>query len=290
MEILKTNCQLGESPVYDHSNFCVYWLDLDLGYVHKYNLKKKVHSSFKIKIKTPLGSLLRTNKGNFLITSDSGIHLLNPQTKKFLFIADFRKDKENFIYNDGLTDGKKIYFGLSDRKEKKPIGFFYFFNGKSLSISATKYPVANGPSIYKDLIAYSNSAFKRIEICSKRNNKIKKKIYLRSGYPDGTCFDSKGGLWVAHWGGGRISRYTKDFKKDFSIQLPAKNITSLCFVGNKKDQLFITSAKVETNKTDLKKYPSCGDTFIIQTNYKGVKINDFDEINIKKLKLLHHQH
>ena len=40
MEILKTNCQLGESPIYDQNNFCVYWLDVDLGHVHKYNLRK----------------------------------------------------------------------------------------------------------------------------------------------------------------------------------------------------------------------------------------------------------
>ena len=290
MEILKTNCQLGESPIYDHNNFCVYWLDLNLGRVHKYNLRKKIYSNFKIKLKTPLGSLFITSKGNFLITSDSGIHLLNSQLKKILFIADFRKDKDNYIYNDGITDGENIYIGLSDRNEKKPIGFFYFFNGKSLNVSAVDYPVANGPSIYKDFIAYSNSAYKRIDIYSKRNNEIKKRIYLRKGYPDGTCFDSKGGLWVAHWGGGRISRYTKDFKKDFSINLPAKNITSLCFAGKKKDLLFITSAKVETNKTDLRKYPNCGDTFIIKTDYKGVMVKNFNDTYVKKLKLLHHQH
>lgn len=290
MKIVRSDCQLGESPIYDTKNNSIYWLDLNLAFLHKYDLRKKKHSKFKINVNTPLGSIFKTNKGRFILSSDSGIHLLNPSSKKISFLTDLREDKLSLTYNDGIADGRNLYIGLSHRKEKKPIGFFYFFDGKSINISASNFPVANGPSIFKNLIAYSNSALKRIEIYSKKNNQFKKNIKIRIGYPDGTCFDTKGGLWIAHWGGGQISRYSKDFKRDFSIKLPAKNITSLCFAGLKRDYLFITSAKVDTSKKDLLKYPNSGDSFIVKTEFKGISIKDFNEKYIKKLRLLHHQH
>ena len=70
-------------------------------------------------------------------------------------------------------------------------------------------------------------------------------------------------------------------KKDFSINLPSKNITSLCFIGNKKNTLLVTSASVDNAKKDLKSYPQPGNTFLIETKFKGHPIQHFDEKNLK---------
>ena len=60
---------------------------------------------------------------------------------------------------------------------------------------------------------------------------------------DGMCIDSQDNLWVAFWGGSRIEqRSTKDGSLLAVVNVPAKNVTSCCFMGDNLDTLFITSA------------------------------------------------
>ena len=54
------------------------------------------------------------------------------------------------------------------------------------------------------------------------------------------------GLWIAHWGGGRISRFHADGRLDRQIVLPAINITSIVFAGEGLDRMFVTSASMES--------------------------------------------
>ena len=56
------------------------------------------------------------------------------------------------------------------------------------------------------------------------------------------------------------------------MELPALNVTSVTFVGKKLNHLFITTAKIETSKTHLKSYKYSGSSFIIKTEYTGLKI------------------
>jgi sugar lactone lactonase YvrE len=62
------------------------------------------------------------------------------------------------------------------------------------------------------------------------------------GSPDGMTIDADGGLWVAHWGGARVSRFWPDGTLDRAIALPASQITSCIFAGPDLDRMFVTSA------------------------------------------------
>jgi sugar lactone lactonase YvrE len=55
-------------------------------------------------------------------------------------------------------------------------------------------------------------------------------------------YDADGGLWIAHWGGSRISRFDSAGKVERAIELPASQITSMAFAGAALDRLFVTSA------------------------------------------------
>jgi len=94
------------------------------------------------------------------------------------------------------------------------------------------------------------------------------------GYPDGMTIDENGHLWVALWGGGRITKW--DPKTGGLLQMipfPAKNITSACFGGPTMDILYVTSASVDT---DLSVYPEAGCVFAVTgLGVRGAPFHEF---------------
>nr|MCR5766180.1 SMP-30/gluconolactonase/LRE family protein [Treponema sp.] len=78
------------------------------------------------------------------------------------------------------------------------------------------------------------------------NRKVLFKPEEGRGMTDGMCIDSQDNLWVAFWGGSRIEeRSTKDGSLLAVVNVPAKNVTSCCFMGDKLDTLFITTAATD---------------------------------------------
>jgi gluconolactonase len=60
--------------------------------------------------------------------------------------------------------------------------------------------------------------------------------------PDGLCVDEAGCLWVAVYGGHCAARYTPEGKLDRKVEVPAKAVTSVCFGGKDRRDLYIVTA------------------------------------------------
>ena len=74
--------------------------------------------------------------------------------------------------------------------------------------------------------------------CSNRRS-----ISVRAvGGPDGLAVDEAGAIWVAIYDGGCVARYLPDGKLDRKIAVPAKAVTSLCFGGKDRRDLYIVTA------------------------------------------------
>ncbi len=219
------------------------------------------------------------------------MYIFEKNKNKILKIADLRSKKEKKLlnYNDGTISNNKLWIGFSDKKENKKIGYFGYFEKNDFIKIDKNFKVSNGPAIDEKnkFIYFSDSASRTIFKYSLK--KFKRNFFFKfsisQGYPDGIALDNKGGLWVAHWEGGKVSRINKNGKIDFSINLPALNITSVTFVGKNLDYLFVTSAKVETSIRVKKKYVHSGSSFLLKTNFKGQSI---PYVSSKMLKLLRH--
>lgn len=64
---------------------------------------------------------------------------------------------------------------------------------------------------------------------------------LTRGMPDGLTVDTDGGVWVASYGGGCVSRFRPDGSFDRHVDVPATNVTSLCFGGAGLDELIVVT-------------------------------------------------
>jgi len=96
--------------------------------------------------------------------------------------------------------------------------------------------------------------------------------------PDGMCSDDKGRLWVASFGGERVTCWDPTTKERvMTVKIPgAKNITSCCFGGPNYEWMFVTSASLRLTEDELAAYPNSGSVFVIKDlGAKGVPPNKF---------------
>jgi gluconolactonase len=61
-------------------------------------------------------------------------------------------------------------------------------------------------------------------------------------FPDGLCVDEEGAVWVASYGGGSVLRYTPEGDLDRRVRVPARDVTSVCFGGADRRDLYVVTA------------------------------------------------
>ncbi|MFC3282213.1 SMP-30/gluconolactonase/LRE family protein [Litchfieldella rifensis] len=163
-------------------------------------------------------------------------------------------------FNDAKVDTcGRLWFGSMDDDAARPSGSLYRLDSRGLVRMDTGYRVANGPAISPDGATLYHSDTPRGVIyafdLSPEGELSNKREHVRfnatRGFPDGMTCDAESGLWVAHWDGGRLSRFRPDGALDETLPLPASRVTSCAFGGPQLDQLFITTAALERDEEGL---------------------------------------
>lgn len=91
-----------------------------------------------------------------------------------------------------------------------------------------------------------------------------------TGVPDGMTVSVDGSLWVAHWGGARVTRWhpvTGALLQ--TIAVPANLTTSCAFAGPAMDDLYITTARYQEPIAALAAQPLAGGLFRYRTDTTG---------------------
>ena len=278
-DILDSKTLLGESSFYLHKTKEIVFLDLLNPSILFYSIKNKTLSKEKLNLPKPLGNIYPMNNGKFIISSLNGLHIYDRIKKTIKYFQDVRKENElnNISYNDGTISKNKLWIGLSHLKENKNLGYFGYLQNNTFNKIDGGFKVSNGPAIDENQnFLYFSDSFNST-IFQYNLKTLKKKLIYKfkknQGFPDGIALDNQQGLWVAHWAGGQVSRINLKTKKiDVVLKIPALNVTSIAFIGQKLNHIFVTSAKIETSKEQLQMYKYSGSSFIIQTNFTGQKI------------------
>jgi D-xylonolactonase len=73
---------------------------------------------------------------------------------------------------------------------------------------------------------------------------INRRIFAATprGMPDGLAVDEAGCVWVAAYGGGCVTRFAPDGSLDRHADVPARSVTSLCFGGADRRDLYVVTA------------------------------------------------
>ena len=268
--VVPSAAQLGEAPLWSPDERALYWLDLLDPRLHRWS-SEHGHSERALDAPAPLGAITLTrDPGVAVLTSAAGISLLNLRDGTTTQLLDPLARLPHLHFNDAKVDrAGRLWLGTADQEEVDPRAVLYLLDGAGMSVADAGFAVCNGPAFSRDgSVVYFSDSNARTVLTYRLTDDgtlLDRRVFARfapdEGYPDGLTVDADGFVWVAHWDGGRVSRFAPDGELDRVLRVPAPNVTSVAFGGEDLGTLFVTTATFGLDDAALDRFPLSGALF-----------------------------
>jgi sugar lactone lactonase YvrE len=285
LEILhNAECELGEGPMWHPVEKVLYWVDILGKKLHKYDTRLNAYQNFDFDFMP--GAVLPTNTDLLLITFENGIATFDTHTLGVNYLTQFHKNQTDMRCNDAKCDPfGNLWVGTMSKTAEADAGNLYCLKSNlDFSIKIPKTTISNGTIWNQEgtKMYYIDSLKDSIRVFDFDKNTFeisheKTIIYNpEMRFFDGMTIDTEGMLWVAHCTDSCIRRWNPETGEVLlKIDFPCPKVTSLTFGGEDYRTLFITSAQENMTAEAIKKYPTSGATFVLNTDYQGFKTNIF---------------
>jgi D-xylonolactonase len=254
---------LGEGPLWVARENAVYWVDIVSKNLHRYELADGARRTWTFE--TEVTSLAARQQGGFAVDP----------------IAMPEADLPGNRFNDGKVDENGRYWaGSMDDGEKLETGSLYRLDSDlCVHKMDDNYAITNGPAFSLDgNTLYHTDTAKRtiyafdVSADGAINNK---RVFVKleaeeDGNPDGMTVDSENCIWLSHFAGSRVTRYSPEGRALQVIPMPVPNITSCTFAGPDLDTLYITTARHLLSEDAIRKYPLSGSLFACKPGVRGL--------------------
>jgi D-xylonolactonase len=269
---------LGESALWVPESGTLFWLDLMRPKLSSLVLATGEFSSKELDPSVPLGALVRSViPGQLVLARRNGVILLNPADGAERPLAHPASGRDDLGYNDAAADRQgRLWIGTCELSESHPAAVLYAVEADGSSeIADDGFIVCNGPVFSPDgSTMYFSDTLSRTVLAYDLDGGGRlggKRVFARidesDGFPDGLAIDSEGGVWVAHWGAGRISRWSPQGVRSETVLLPTTNVTSLAFAGPELSTLFVTTASDPCD--DGPATPGAGALYVLEPGVSG---------------------
>ncbi|WP_432787625.1 SMP-30/gluconolactonase/LRE family protein [Novosphingobium rhizosphaerae] len=264
---------LGEGVLWSARQHALLWVDIIGQRINRLDLASGLVAEWPVP--DMIGWVLEREGGpGFIAGLRSGFATITLDPFSCVPIGAPEPDLPRNRMNDAMVCPQgRIWAGTMNMDGETPTGNFYRLDH---DLSWTKvdsgYRIANGPVLSADArwLYHTDSALGRVyRFAYAADGSLgPRETFLEFpeswGSPDGMTIDSDGGLWIAHWGAGCISRFAADGTRTHRVALPASQITNLAFAGDNLDRLFVTSAADGVDE------PAGGALFeVVGTGFRG---------------------
>lgn len=277
----ETRSILGESPMWHAGEKRLYWLDLQRPAIYRFDPASGRNERVEVDLGRYVGGLVFRADGSLIVDKEDGIHLVDGASGRLIPLVDPEPDMPGNWFNDAKVDRTgRLWAGTGDRGEAAGTGSLYVFAAdRSWRAVDRDIICSNGPAFSADgRVAYFSDSYiqqvVRYAIDPVSGEVGPRQPFVRiteaNVFPDGMTVDADDGLWVAHWDGWRIVRYTPDGKPDREIRLPVPRPTAMAFGGADYKQLFITTASTGLSLEQLAEAPLSGSLFVCEPGVSGL--------------------
>lgn len=244
-------CVLGEGPVWDGRTGTLMWVDIRAGELLSWRPAEGGAADVR-SLGEPVSFVALTpDPGTVLVGLASGIGRLRLASGAPERILRPEPDRVGHRLNDGnvAPDGS-LWFGSMDDAEAEPTGMFYRWSAGGLRAFGEATVVTNGPLVDGDrALAYtadtSGGRVFRHRLDGNGDPGPAEPLIefgKGDGHPDGLTLDAEGHLWVCHFGGARVTRFTPEGEAVLAVPMPTAQVTKVAFGGPDLATLYVTTA------------------------------------------------
>ncbi|OCA81565.1 SMP-30/gluconolaconase/LRE domain protein [Bacillus sp. FJAT-27225] len=278
--VLDTKATLGEGPVWDQKTGALFWVDIEGEKIYIYY--PETGEDRILDVGQRIGAIVPRQSGGAVAALENGLYFVDIELGQFEFIVNPEGGLPENRFNDGKCDPKgRFWAGTLNMSGKEGQASLYCLETDgSLTKKLDGLSISNGLAWSPDhkFMYFIDTPTRNVvrfeynlETGDIRNPDICVTIPDGEGFPDGMTIDSEGHLWIAHWGGGKVSRWNPATGiKVTEIEIPAVNVTSCTFGGEHLLDLYVTTARDGMSDEELEKYPNAGGVFKVTTATKGL--------------------
>ncbi|MCB1092546.1 MAG: SMP-30/gluconolactonase/LRE family protein, partial [Verrucomicrobiae bacterium] len=220
------------------------------------------------------------------LVSKPGIQLFDPSTSRLKLLSNPEAHLPENRLNDAKVDRLgRLWVGSMAITARPGHGALYRIDGRGRSMRMDKgFTVGNGMGWSPDnqVMYFCDSGAGKVysyefelETGKIRNRKILIEVPDKSGRPGGMTVDAEGHLWIAHFDGWSIGRYTPEGRLEQLIPLPVPRPTSCIFGGPDMTDLIITSARIQLSAERVAEAPLSGSVFSLPCSVQGIREPEF---------------
>ena len=282
--LLDARADLGEGPAWEAGSGLLHWVDIRAGELHTFDPSSREDRTHSLG--EPIGCAAPSRDGDLLLALRSGFWSLSRTPGSLTLLASPEKIPGN-RFNDGKCDpAGRFLAGTMDDAEKEASGSLYSLSpGCEPKTLLTGLRISNGLTWSPDFGSFYFidtptrlvTAFDYdLESGAISNPRPVIHVPEEMGWPDGMTSDLDGMLWIALWGGAKVTRWDPvTGQMSAAFPLPALNITSCIFGGPDLSDLFITSARKGMTPAELARFPHSGGLFRLRTGVRGLPTFEF---------------
>jgi sugar lactone lactonase YvrE len=278
--ILDARAELAEGPAWDAARQRVLWVNIPAGEVHFYHLLERADTC--ITVGESAGCAAPAQGGRTIAALQNRLVMINREGDAVTSLAGIPDPPPGIRFNDGKCDpAGRFLAGTMDDAEREANGSLYSWQpGGKMETLRTGLRISNGLAWSPD-----GGTFYHIDTPTRQvmafdydlscgaiaNPRVVITVPPELGWPDGMTSDRQGMLWIAMWGGGRLTCWNPHSGQLMtSVHLPALNVTACAFGGRSMTELFVTTARKGLSADELSRFPLSGGLFRIKTNVEGM--------------------
>ena len=278
--VVDSKIMLGGNPCWDEESQTFYWVDLMGSKVYTY--QPVTGTRHWLEVNQHVGAFIPRRGGGAVIALQSGLYLLDPQTKEVapVYTPDPSLGESRFVSGKCDLTGR-FWAGTSDLFHQKPWGTLYCmeqdFTVRPVLVNTTlPWGLCWSPDYhvmyFTDTPTREIVAFDFIPETGVLNNKRTIICFPNGvGLPAGMAVDAEGKLWVAHWQGGRVTRWDPATGALLeTINLPVTLVSACQFGGRDLEELYITTARYPLSPKELSRQPFAGGVFRFRPGVNGL--------------------
>ena len=245
--LINLHCELGENPLWNADDGCLYWTDITGGKIHRLHLATRQHT--QIYSGGTVGGFTFEANGDLLLFRVHDIAVLHPDGGVETVRAFDDEGSERFNDVIAAPDGC-VFAGTIGRTDTSG-GLFRVECDGSCTLLFRGTGCSNGMGFSPDQRTFYWTCSTRRTIYvfdyDPPTGRLsgERAFYTApasEGIPDGMAVDRNGHVWSARWDGFSIVHHAADGTVIETIPFPVAKVSSLCFSGPALDQMLITTA------------------------------------------------